>query len=365
MSIASFVKFAMCSVVLSASAACGDASSPATAGTAGQPSTPFPAPGGAKAPASSPAADGGQGGSQPSAAGTGGAASAAADSGGAGGATSSTGPDPAVLAMRAAFRDADYAQTTTLINMLDDAAKAHPDDAQLALYDAAVRLWRLSDAANDPSLDLLHQGVLLNEALTKFQTAATLDPSDGKIDAWVGILNFDEGLALSDDKQIAKGEQMLSDAVPKYHSFGTFVRGVALGQLPRTDPNFAQALDALFAVFQDCGVKLDLDHPDFTAPMDAAGSLCGEITIAPHNLEGVFLNLGDVAVKAGHADAARKLYADAKSAPHFGSWRYADMLAKRIDDADMNAMLFQDDDDSNDPVLASKSGMFCTGCHAQ
>lgn len=287
-------------------------------------------------------------------------------SGGAGGSAAvSDGSDPAVSAVRAAMSKGEYAKLPELTQTMDAAATAHPDDAEIALYAAVVRLWRLSDSASDKKFDLLQQAVTLNEALMRFETAKKLAPEDGRIDAWVAILNLNYGTALGDEAQIAKGVKMLEEAVAKYPAFGAFVRGVALAELPRTDPNFQKAMAAIAQTFDECGAKFDIENPKLDASMANAGGLCGEVASAPHNVEGVLLNMGDIALKSGKLEAAKKVFEAARSAPGWKTWRYAKDLEQRITDADMLSARYLDDDETNDPVLTSKSGMFCSGCHAE
>src|SRR4029078_13030617 len=58
--------------------------------------------------------------------------------------------------------------------------------------------------------------------------------------------------------------------------------------------------------------------------------------IAPHNLEGFFLNFGDMLVKAGQPDAAVVMYGKAKRPRSYGTWRYRPVLEERIASAKAN-----------------------------
>ena len=57
---------------------------------------------------------------------------------------------------------------------------------------------------------------------------------------------------------------------------------------------------------------------------------CSNSWIAPHNVQGFFLNMGDMIAKSGDPVLARRVFARAKEAEAYATWPYAAMLEERI-----------------------------------
>src|SRR5207244_10699356 len=106
--------------------------------------------------------------------------------------------------------------------------------------------------------------------------------------------------------------------VAAYAEFNLFVRALIDGQLPTSDPAFAQGVDALWKTLDLCaGEPVDRANPDFTRYLGRKTStgvqrVCWNDEQAPHNFEGFFLYMGDLVVKSGDAATGAKLYANAK-----------------------------------------------------
>ncbi len=146
----------------------------------------------------------------------------------------------------------------------------------------------------------------------------------------------------------------------------------AYDQLPASDPDFALAVDAAFATMDVCyGESIDRDAPDLTPYLDQATDegvkrACWNDPIAPHNVEGFYLWMGDVLVKHGNVEAARVAYDNVMLAPEYPDWPYRSLLQDRLDtDLDAKAALYQDADPENDPPFAgSELSRSCVVCHA-
>lgn len=91
---------------------------------------------------------------------------------------------------------------------------------------------------------------------------------------------------------------------------------------------------------------------------------CWNSWIAPHNLEGFFLNMGDMLVKAGDVRAARAIYANAKASHEYASWKFRDVLDARIADAETNVAAFNHPGTTSTRLMID-SAFACMGCHEQ
>ena len=93
--------------------------------------------------------------------------------------------------------------------------------------------------------------------------------------------------------------------------------------------------------------------------------MCWNSWIAPHNLEGFFLSMGDLLVKSGDAETAKKLYANAKLSPAYGSWQFRDVLEERLRRADNNVQVFRaPETDPRDGMMIG-THFSCVACHQQ
>jgi hypothetical protein len=119
------------------------------------------------------------------------------------------------------------------------------------------------------------------------------------------------------------------------------------------------------------GTQVDRSNPDFAPFMsrqtaEGRGRACWNSWAAPHNFEGFFLNMGDMLVKAGQVDVAKKIYAQAKLSKQYGSWPHAQVLERRIAQADENVAMFRaPPKGEKERVMMVASGFSCMGCHQE
>jgi hypothetical protein len=93
--------------------------------------------------------------------------------------------------------------------------------------------------------------------------------------------------------------------------------------------------------------------------------VCWNSWIAPHNLEGFFLNMGDMLVKSGDWQTARKIYANAKLVHEYPTWPHRDVLEQHIASAEANVAAFNAPPGGDKPVIMINSTISCMACHQQ
>lgn len=119
------------------------------------------------------------------------------------------------------------------------------------------------------------------------------------------------------------------------------------------------------------GEPVSRTDPDFSAYMsrefhEGPKRVCWDSWIAPHNFEGFFLNFGDMLVKAGDWQMARRIYANARLAGGYATWPYRDVLEARIVSAESTVAEFTASEPSGDPVsqrIMLNSPFACMACH--
>lgn len=95
---------------------------------------------------------------------------------------------------------------------------------------------------------------------------------------------------------------------------------------------------------------------------------CWNSWIAPHNVEGFYLNMGDMLVKSGDWKKAIQVYNLAKQIPQYESWDYKKILEKRIENAESNVTKFRQPLEyrkkySIDDVMLINSSISCLSCN--
>jgi hypothetical protein len=93
--------------------------------------------------------------------------------------------------------------------------------------------------------------------------------------------------------------------------------------------------------------------------------VCWDSWIAPHNLEGFFMNLGDMVVKSGDPATARKVYAQAKLTKQYATWPYQDVLERRIVNANENVALFRAPRADKERRIMFETTFSCMACHQE
>jgi hypothetical protein len=116
--------------------------------------------------------------------------------------------------------------------------------------------------------------------------------------------------------------------------------------------------------------KVDRKDPDFAPYMrlethEGPKRACWNSWIAPHNFEGFFLNMGDMLVKSGDPETARKIYTIAKLSPAYGEWPFRQVLEDHLRDAPGNVAAFnaQAAGGGDRPRMMFDSAINCVACH--
>ena len=95
--------------------------------------------------------------------------------------------------------------------------------------------------------------------------------------------------------------------------------------------------------------------------------VCFDTKLAPHNLEGTLLGLGDTHLKKGSLVKARMAYRSVKRAPGYASWPFEAQLEYRLAHLEEVRDKFRCDTrrlDVSEPAMFLQSSYACTACHA-
>lgn len=269
----------------------------------------------------------------------------------------------------ATFHGGHYEDIGGALEQLEAVYLAHPNDPTTAAHIGFLHAWRASERGRLP-----HPRASITDdvslARRYFAEAVALAPDDARFRGFLASMTLAEGNIHGDAKLVRRGFFDLGDAVDAWPEFNLFTRGYVLSQLPFDDPAYATAVDDQWKDLDACfGTHLDRSNPNlepFLADETHEGPkrACWNSWIAPHNFEGFFLNMGDMVVKAGDPQTARKLYAQAKLAKGYDAWPYKDVLERRLAHADENVALFRakpPTEGDSGPMIATPFA--CMGCH--
>jgi hypothetical protein len=273
-----------------------------------------------------------------------------------------------------------FNQIPDVQQQLENAIERDPNNSTLYALLGATHFWHYGEYTRDPNLNL---GVLqqdLPNAVDLFGKALDIDyygkhligyVNDDHLPGYLGITTVHLGQQNSDDETIQKGNRILDLAAYQFPEFNNFNRWAAHNTDQKDTDSYKTSLDSLWQALDACAAAhVDRANPDLKPYLDlqtAVGrkkACWSEGTLAPHSFEGFMLNLGNGLVKAGHIQAAKVMFANARYAEHYSEWPYRQYLeAVASSDLNARAALYADNDRSNDPPLAVPN-RGCSYCHA-
>ncbi|GAP36779.1 hypothetical protein [Piscinibacter sakaiensis] len=248
-----------------------------------------------------------------------------------------------------------------------------PGDALTAAHAGWLHIWRLAESSR---LAQVPATITVDAVMARkyFEEAVRLQPGEARFQGFLGSALLAEGAIHRDEALTRRGHFTLMDSVAAWPEFNLFTVGYSVSRLPADSPRFKEGLEMQWRTMDLCaGEPVDRRAPDFGRYMARATTtgpqrVCWNSWIAPHNVEGFFLNMGDMLVKAGEVETARVIYANARHSPTYGEWKHRALLERRIEDAPRNVAAFRA---PTGPAGADEQRMMiqtrvaCMACHQQ
>lgn len=271
-----------------------------------------------------------------------------------------------------------YDKLPEAMRLLTAAYLQNPRDGTIAFHLGMAHLWKVAERSRNPERDptITDHLILADRYLTE---AHRLVPSDLRIPGFEGSVKMALGSLNQDEVLKRQGYFILQKATKGYPEFNFFTMSFVLSNVPRNEPKFADAVDYAWK-----NVDLCVGHPvertpegvrrlaaEFRDSVSPSGALargskdraCRNPPVAPHNVEGFLLHMGDILVKKGDVETAREIYGLAKRTPSYGEWPYGNVLDERVAKADERARAFASGVQP-EPELMFHSPYGCVGCHA-
>jgi hypothetical protein len=269
-----------------------------------------------------------------------------------------------------AFHGGAYDDIPRVLEALTAAYLETPSDAVTAAHIAWSHNWRMAERAR---LSAVPATITDDTMVARryFEEAVKLDPSDARTRGFLAGHTMIEGTLHKDERLVRRGYFMMRDAIDAWPEFNLFTAGYVMSRLPSDTPQFKEGLEWEWRNLDVClGERIDRANPDYAKYMrletkEGVKRVCWNSWIAPHNLEGFFLNMGDMLVKAGDWQTAQKIYANAKYTREYGSWKFAPVLEARIAQAQENVSAFNAAQSAPARPMMINSAYACMACHQQ
>lgn len=244
-----------------------------------------------------------------------------------------------------ALHSSEYDQIPAAMEAQTGAYLENPNDAVTAAHVGLLHIWRVSERSRMVEVPAtITDDVTL--ARKYFEEAVELSPNNGRYLGFLATATLAEGQIHHDEHITRRGYFLLLDAIKAWPEFNLFVGGYLMSSQPADSERFKQALEWQWQTLDVCaGAKVDrrtVNYSQYLSRESRVGpnGACWNSENAPHNMEGFFLNMGDMLVKSGDWQTARKVYADAKLSPSYSGWPYAQVLEERLRDAQANVAVF-------------------------
>jgi tetratricopeptide (TPR) repeat protein len=265
----------------------------------------------------------------------------------------------------------EYGKIDVTLNALKLAYLENPSDDVTAAHIGWMHIWRLGERfrLKDVPAAITDDAVL---ARRYFQEAVNLNPNEARYLGFLASATLAEASIHKDEKLTRRAYFQLLESIDAWPEFNLFTAGYVLSHQPKDSSLFKEALEWQWQNLDICvGEKVSRSDPAYGKYMklmttEGKKRVCWNSWIAPHNFEGFFLNMGDMLVKSGDWQSAKKIYANAKLSDQFANWALRDVLERRIQDAQSNVAIFnapQSGTNVRNHKMMSDSAFSCVACH--
>jgi len=270
------------------------------------------------------------------------------------------------------FHDGNVKNVDSIITKLEDLYKKDTINPVVNAHLGFAHIWALSEWQRIPNVgpNITNHANLSYKYFTK---AYQLNPNDKRILGFLADVQMAYGSISKSKKLQREGYFKGLKSIKEWPEFNKFTIGVTFSPNSPESKFFNKALDWQWTTLEDCYTSsidrtnpnlkefLSKERPEHNLGRDRA---CYNSWIAPHNIEGYFLHMGDMITKTGDYTTAMKIYELAKSSPNYSSWSFKEVLENRIKNAERNTKTFLSKNQKGiDNVIINNSGNLCMSCH--
>ena len=266
-----------------------------------------------------------------------------------------------------------YDSLDKVLDKLHYAYMQDPQDFKIAAHLGFAYVWKVTERLR---LDSMTASISAAGDLSQryFEEAVALNPNDPRLRGFKAGLMLANGSRHTDDKLRTKGYFEGKEAISQWPSFNLFSVGYVMSVIEHDKERYAEALEYQWQNLEACLCReIDRDNPDLSdideIPARVADDYkksraCTNSWIAPHNVEGFLLNLGDMLVKKGDTAQASEVYESIRLVAEFEAWPYRHQLDNRLANLEENVQKFRRQgrlSDNQRVFIQTEFG--CMGCH--
>ncbi|MGK7394294.1 MAG: hypothetical protein ACNS62_06965, partial [Candidatus Cyclobacteriaceae bacterium M3_2C_046] len=232
-----------------------------------------------------------------------------------------------------------YDSLEKVLDRLHAAYAKDPRDFKLAAHLGFAYAWKVTERRRKQNLSpsIAAAGDL---ALNYFDEVVALNKHDPRLLGFKAGFMLANGSRHQDDRLRTKGYFVGKRAIRQWPSFNLFSIGYVMSGIEHDKDRYNEAVEFQWHNLEECLCrKINRDNPQ----LDDIGEIpqrvatdykksraCTNSWIAPHNVEGFLLNLGDMLVKQGNTAAAREVYNSIEQVKEYPEWPYKAELTKRL-----------------------------------
>lgn len=278
------------------------------------------------------------------------------------------------------FHAGNYHNIEQILVQLKSQYLINPNDPKLALLIGHTHFWKVAERFR---LQNISPNITDHLTLAKkyFEEALKLNPEDDRILGWLSGVKIAEATVHNDDIDKINGYYDGLESIEKYPEFNHFSIGYVMSNQDYSSDQFQKAVDWYFKSMDLAyHTTIARDNPELTAEHLSLATSETNLRlkravwnsgIAPHNVEGFYLNFGDFLVKNNQLKQAKIIYQNAQKIPGYETWKYKQMLENRLLNIEQNTLKFKESfpqnlvnttEDFSDSTMIFNS-YNCMACH--
>jgi hypothetical protein len=270
-------------------------------------------------------------------------------------------PSRLAAAGEAAFWDTlwhDAPREDEALSLLRRAVRRDPGDGRSQFLLGMLHLYRSGETTAGAPFDLRTIDdagrAEIGAAQVSLDRAVALLPEDTRVPGFRAAATYANGFVHGDGAGVALGLSRLDDAIatnPVFNSFDLFA--VVAPNVAGTDAFFQTRVLSLVDL-----VLIRNSACPFSIP-----EICGNEGMAPHNLEGTLVLLGDLYAKGGRLADAQQWYGLEQAVGPSSGYRFQALADDHAAHVTERVALAQDADPGNDLPIVGGGGAACVYCH--
>ena len=226
------------------------------------------------------------------------------------------------------------------LSMLAGAREAEPENARAELWFGLANMHSYLQRRELP---------YAIRAARALERAAELDTSNTSAEGWRAFFSYQAARSREEDLDAPRDALLAASAADP--RFTPFLAAVSLAPMPLSSGYPERVLTPLVAI-EDCG--------------DGTSHTCRTNALNPHGAEGYHATVGDLHLRLGDVEAAKRSYARALSMESAATWPYREAFESWAQDAESRAAALANEEEwieDASSIFFASGERACACCH--